>query len=222
MTDITPEIEDLYIPDELPPAIREALHELDGPTPMPDPARREAVLAEASEHFAAIRRNRSRRLFFAMGGAGSALAAAAAIAIVVYIGGPTAPDTTDPILADTPTYQPTYGVAKDHNGDGVFDIGDGFALARIEQNAANGKEAYQRAVQAGLDPRQFDLNEDNQLTQIDIDQANRNAVDLGLRRVITERPDSNRRGLIAQFPGRTSQARNDAVSPPPHLHGGAH
>lgn len=186
MNEPNPHNDELDVPDELPPAILEALLEFDGPTPMPDAGRREAVLSGAREHFAEIRRQRRLKMFFAAGAAGASLAAAAAIAIVVYVGNPMGgADSASPgVAAQQPSNEPSYAVAQDHNNDGVFDIGDGLTLARIQANAATGREAYDNAVRAGLDPRQFDRNSDNQLTQIDIDQTNYQAVDVGLARGI--------------------------------------
>ena len=77
--------------DQLPPAIIDALREMDGQAVLPDAQRDADVLSGARQHLAGSaqvdRKRRNLRLFFA-GGAGGAIAAAVAIAFVVLFGEP--------------------------------------------------------------------------------------------------------------------------------------
>lgn len=144
--------------DTLPPAIIDALRELDGPAVMPDVRHDADVFSGARQHLAQIhRKNRNLRLFFA-GSIGGALAAAAMVGIVVYLGNP--PGNAEQERADlamkesVPTFTQTAEPGDiDHSGS--VDILDAYALARqIEQGQAS---------------KQLDLNRDGSIDQRDID-----------------------------------------------------
>lgn len=155
--------------DTLPPAIIDALRELDGPAVLPDPQRDADVLSGARQHLVGSaqvqRKRRNLRLFFA-GGAGGAIAAAAMIAIVVFIGNPFRNEAP---LADMAAMSPSeseahLALAGDLDQDGRIDILDAYALAkRIEQ---------------GQPANEFDLNTDGQINQRDIDWIANQAVAL--------------------------------------------
>lgn len=167
-----PQDDDLNLPDQLPPAVLQALRAFDGPTPLPDARRREQVLDGAREHFASVRRQHQRRLFFRLGAAGSALAAAAAIAVVVYIGGPmdlqSEPAASPLAQAEAQADEPA--IAGDANRDGSVDAGDLLNLGR--------------ALSRGEQPAGADLNNDGIFDQRDIDSVAAIAVDLNLERGI--------------------------------------
>lgn len=164
MNDLNPQVDELDVPDALPPALLEALRAFDGPTPMPDASRREQVLAQAREHFADVRQGHRRRLIFRFAAAGTALASAAAIAIVLFIGGPADPVSTPGPLADNTAP----AVTGDANRDGTVDAGD---LLKLGQALARGET-----------PAGADLNDDGVFNQRDVDAVAAIAVDLNLER----------------------------------------
>lgn len=154
--------------DSLPPAIIDALRDLDGPAILPDAARDADVLSGARQHLAdtaAVNRKRKNiRLFFA-GTAGSAIAAAAMIALVVFIGNPASePQTDQPFAAAPNRPQPTAAQPGDLDHNGTIDILDAYALAKAQQR--------------GEANRQLDLNNDGQVNQRDIDVLANQAVAL--------------------------------------------
>lgn len=146
--------------DSLPPAIIDALRELDAPAVMPDATRDADVLSGARQHLARptrTRKQRNLRLFFA-GAGGGAIAAAAAIAIVVYLGDPMQ-DTEEAEFAaaledSIPATSPPE-ITGDINHSGSVDILDAYALAR--------------RIEQGRDTADFDYNGDGSVTQLDVD-----------------------------------------------------
>lgn len=146
--------------DTLPPAIIDALRELDGPAVLPDPQRDADVLSGARQYLAGAapvdRKRRNLRLFFA-GSAGGAIAAAAMIAFVVFVWSPVhneAPmaDMTAMSVEENAAQPPRPG---DLDQDGTIDILDAYALAKQVQRD-------------GASPTQ-DLNHDGQVNQLDVD-----------------------------------------------------
>lgn len=153
--------------DSLPPAIIDALRDLDGPSVLPDAQRDADVLSGARQHLAGVaqvqRKRRNLRLFFA-GGAGSAVAAAAMITIVVFVGNP---GNTPPAEAPSIATHDKQGQSKaggDLDANGSVDILDAYLLAKhIERN--NTAKAY-------------DVNADGLIDQRDIDWIANQAVAL--------------------------------------------
>jgi hypothetical protein len=146
--------------DQLPPAIVEALRELDGPAVMPDPEDDAELLSGARRHLAqaiTIERNRRRlRLFFA-GGTGGAIAAAAMVAFVVFLGNPGGVEEVEQYAASTPPdrVESSAEITGDLDFDGRLDILDAYVLAsQIEQ---------------GLSSSASDFNRDGRVDQADID-----------------------------------------------------
>lgn len=144
--------------DSLPPAIIDALRDLDGPAVMPDAQRDADVLSGARQHLAASaqvdRKRRNLRLFFA-GGAGGAIAAAAMIAIVVFIGSPASePQAEAPSIAvHDEAGRPAAGGDLDANGH--VDILDAYRFAKhIEQNDT--AKAYDYNADGTIDQRDID------------------------------------------------------------------
>ena len=154
--------------DQLPPAIIDALRDLDGPAIPPDAQRDAELMTNARQHLAGIaqaqRRHRNIRLFFA-GSAGGALAAAAMIAFVVFIGNPLATQD-EPDLASNvspPALQNTIPMG-DLDASGNVDILDAYLLAkRLDQ---------------GDTTNAHDYNADGQADQLDIDWIANQAVAL--------------------------------------------
>jgi len=155
--------------DSLPPAIVDALRDLDGPAVMPDPRRDADVLSGARQHLAETaglsRKRRNLRLFFA-GGAGGAIAAAAMIALIVFIASPVnGPQSEQDFAANTPD-SPQSAAARpgDLNDDGTIDILDAYVLAKqIERDPSS---------------LAMDLNRDGEANQRDIDWVAQQAVAL--------------------------------------------
>jgi len=150
--------------DSLPPAIIDALRDLDGPAVLPDDKRDADVLSGARQHLAGAaqieRKRRNLRLFFA-GGAGGAIAAAAMVGLVVWLGNPfgdNEPHAEMPAMAMNEEADMTTIPAAptgDLNASGVVDILDAYTLAkRLEQ---------------GNPSQEDDLNLDGQIDQRDID-----------------------------------------------------
>lgn len=165
LRDIMPNQDEPF--DSLPPAIIDALRELDGPSVLPDAQRDADVLSGARQHLAGVaqvqRKRRNLRLFFA-GGAGSAVAAAAMITIVMFVGNPAnEPQADAPSIATQHRPgRPTAGGDLDANGS--VDILDAYRLAKhLERNDA--AEAY-------------DVNADGLIDQLDIDWIANQAVAL--------------------------------------------
>lgn len=155
--------------DTLPPAIIDALRDLDGPAVLPDSQRDADVLSGARQHLAGVaqveRKRRNLRLFFASG-AGGVIAAAAMVAVVVLIGNPARNEAPQAdMTAMTTEEQSTQpALPGDLDQDGSVDILDAYALAkRIEQ---------------GQPDNDFDLNADGQINQRDIDWIANQAVAL--------------------------------------------
>lgn len=161
--------------DTLPPAIADALRELDGPAVLPDADRDAAVLSGARLHLAPLQRKRRNTRWFIGSAAGGALAAAAMICVAVFLGDPAGKAEAPEFAAQTDRSSPESGLLStpptsaaqpgdlDHNGS--LDILDAYALAkRIEQGRAD------------ID----DLNGDGQLNQRDIDWIANRAVALKL------------------------------------------
>lgn len=135
--------------DTLPPAIIDALRELDGPAVLPDAQRDAAVLSGARQHLVKPNRKRRNLRLFIGGSAGGALAAAAMLAITFYLGDPTGQEEADMDMAlqdaiptitldQDNTSPPTTANASDLDDNGRIDILDAYALARkIEQGAEN-------------------------------------------------------------------------------------
>jgi hypothetical protein len=145
--------------DTLPPAIIDALRDLDGPAVLPDMQRDADVISGARQHLAQAapvdRKRRNLRLFFA-GGAGGAIAAAAMIAFVVFVGNPFAKQTDPNMAAVTPNSpKPTRTQPGDVDLSGSIDILDAYALAK--------------QIDRGLAPDTTDLNNDGRIDQSDID-----------------------------------------------------
>ncbi|MEM6257013.1 MAG: dockerin type I domain-containing protein [Planctomycetota bacterium] len=159
--------------DRLPPAIIEALRDLDGPAVLPDAQRDADVLSGARQHLAGIaqveRKRRDLRLFFA-GGAGGAVAAAAMVALVAWLGNPFAssePHADQPMLAmseEPASPQPTTLQPGDLDASGNVDILDAYLLAR--------------QVEQGGDTDAYDFNSDGRIDQHDIDLLASRAVAL--------------------------------------------
>lgn len=155
--------------DTLPPAIIDALRELDGPAVLPDPQRDADVLSGARQHLTGVaqveRKRRNLRLFFASG-AGGAIAAAAMVAVVVFIGNPASNEAPladmAAMTAQEPSTQPA--LPGDFDQDGSVDILDAYALAK--------------QIEQGLPDNDFDLNADGQIDQRDIDWIANQAVAL--------------------------------------------
>jgi hypothetical protein len=156
--------------DSLPPAIIDALRDLDGPVVMHDPHRDADVISGARQHLAGAaqveRKRRNLRLFFA-GGAGGAIAAAVAVAFVVFFGDP----QHEP-LAEQDMYtssEPNSPVgpgaqAGDLDRNGSVDILDAYALAK--------------QIEQGRSSDQNDFNNDGRIDQGDIDWLANQAVAL--------------------------------------------
>jgi len=147
--------------DSLPPAIIDALRELDGPAVLPDATRDADVLSGARRHLAKATRSRTQRnlrLFFA-GTAGGAIAAAAVIGIVMLVGDPLgesgASSEMDMAMQQSVPAQSPPELLGDLNHSGGVDILDAYALARqIEQGRATAD---------------LDYNADGSVTQLDVD-----------------------------------------------------
>lgn len=132
MNDPHPHEDELDVPETLPPAILDALRQLDGPTRLPPPALDEAVLSGARQHFKQTAQNRGQRRLFLFGGAGAALAAAAAIAVAfVLTTHNAAPDAAAPMASQlNEPDAPALALAGDLNADGRTDIADAMLQAR--------------------------------------------------------------------------------------------
>lgn len=160
--------------DTLPPAIIDALRDLDGPAVLPDAQRDADVLSGARQHLAGAaeveRKRRNLRLFFA-GSAGGAIAAAAMIAFVVFVGHPLSTPQADREFAQSApaSPQPADALPGDVDLSGRIDILDAYALAK--------------QIDRGQATDQADFNKDGQVDQADIDLlANRSvALDTGER-----------------------------------------
>lgn len=156
--------------DTLPPAIVDALRDLDGPAVLPDSQRDADVLTGVRQHLADAaavdRKRRNLRLFFA-GGAGGAIAAAAMITVVVFIGSPAQePQVYAPGLTmQEEINRPELG--GDLDADGSIDILDAYLLAK---QVTSMKE--NRAV------IQHDMNGDGSVDQRDVDWIANQAVAL--------------------------------------------
>lgn len=167
--------------DTLPPALIDALREMDGPAVLPDAQRDADVLSGARRHLAGTRRRqRSLRLFFSSAAAG-AVAAAAVVGVVVYVGDGSLDQA--PQLAESPgvlhqqpadpadasdaagstayaddapprTSEPT-NLPGDIDNNGGVNILDAYALAR--------------RIQLGQGKPSHDLNADGLTDQRDID-----------------------------------------------------
>ncbi|MFN3165685.1 MAG: dockerin type I domain-containing protein [Phycisphaeraceae bacterium] len=151
--------------DRLPPAIVDALRELDGPAVMPDAGRDADVLSGARRHLAqAGRKRRNLRLFFA-GSAGGALAAAAMIGIIVFLGNPFGETERDLEVAYSESVPATtfHGEAGDVDQNGRVDILDAYALARRLERGRSSSEP-------------MDLDGDGKVDQRDIDWIAHRAV----------------------------------------------
>lgn len=155
--------------DSLPPAIIDALRDLDGPAVLPDTQRDADLLSGARQHLAGTtqvdRKRRNLRLFFA-GSAGGAIAAAAMIAFVVLVWNPAQePQTGLDIAASAPNSpQPATAAPGDLDNDGEINILDAYALAkRLEQDKL---------------PQELDFNVDGNIDQLDIDWIANQAVAL--------------------------------------------
>ena len=159
--------------DTLPPAIIDALRELDGQAVLPDEQHDADVLSGARQHLSGVaqveRKRRNLRLFFA-GGAGGAVAAAAMIGLVVWLGNPfgqSEPIAEMPAMAmdeqgDLTSVPAT--LAGDLDASGSVDILDAYAMAkRLEQ---------------GEFLQGDDLNADGRIDQRDIDWIANQAVAL--------------------------------------------
>ncbi|MBX2850579.1 MAG: hypothetical protein KTR15_02390 [Phycisphaeraceae bacterium] len=145
--------------DTLPPAIIDALRDIDGPAVLPDAQRDADVLSGARQHLAQAapvdRKRRNLRLFFA-GGAGGAIAAAAMVAFVVFVGNPFAKQADPNLAAVTPNSpQPTLAQPGDLDANGSIDILDAYALAK--------------QIDRGQASTETDLNGDGRIDQSDID-----------------------------------------------------
>lgn len=158
--------------DTLPPALVEALREMDGPAVLPDAERDADVLSGARRHLAQhaggpSRKRRNWRLFIG-GAAGGAVAAAAMVGIVVLLGDPAAePPTQRDVAQVTPNSpQPTAARPGDLNLSGNLDILDAYTLAK--------------QIERGDAPNNADLNSDGQIDQQDIDWIAHRAVALNL------------------------------------------
>ena len=155
--------------DTLPPAIINALRDLDGPAVMPDPLRDADVLSGARQHLAQAagveRKRRNLRLFFA-GGAGGALAAAAMIAFVVFVGNPLAKENVEqsPLAEALPESPAVPLQPGDLDANGSIDILDAYALAKH--------------VEQGDTAKINDFNNDGVIDQRDIDWIANQAVAL--------------------------------------------
>ena len=154
--------------DTLPPAIIDALRDLDGPAVLPDLARDADVLSGARQHLAQAapvdRKRRNLRLFFA-GGAGGAIAAAAMVALIVFVGNPFANQTDPNLAASNPDHpKPTAVALGDIDLNGSIDILDAYALAK-EIDQGNAAKAY-------------DFNSDGRVDLQDIDFLANQAVAL--------------------------------------------
>lgn len=159
--------------DTLPPAIVDALREIDGPAVLPDAERDADVLSGARRHLAAnrpVRKKRNLRLFFA-GTAGGALAAAAVLGVAFILNGPSyeqndagmemALDNAEPTTAQESLVD---GLPGDLDRSGSIDILDAYALAR--------------RIERGQATPTHDLNADGQTDQGDIDWIANRAVAL--------------------------------------------
>ena len=153
--------------DDLPPAIIDALRELDGPAVLPDPQRDADVLSGARLHLADTaglsRKRRNLRLFFA-GGAGGAIASAAMIALVVFVWNPVQEQVAHApsVAMNDEANRPSVGGDLDANG--TVDILDAYALAKH--------------VEQGGSAKAYDYNADGQIDQGDIDWIANQAVAL--------------------------------------------
>lgn len=158
--------------DTLPPALVDALREMDGPAVLPDAERDADVLSGARRHLAQhtagpSRKRRNWRLFIG-GAAGGAVAAAAMVGIVVLLGDPAAePGAQSDLAASAPTSpHKTAAQPGDLNASGNLDILDAYTLAR--------------QIERGNAPDNADLNGDGQINQQDIDWIAHRAVALNL------------------------------------------
>lgn len=155
--------------DSLPPALIDALRELDGPAVLPDAQRDADVLSGARQHLSGAtqvdRKRRNLRLFFA-GGTGGTIAAAVAIVFVLFVGNPAQEQQADENFVSTMpnSPQPTAARPGDLDDDGSIDILDAYALAKAQQRGET-------------DP-QLDLNNDGSINQRDIDWIANRAVAL--------------------------------------------
>lgn len=149
--------------DHLPPALVDALRELDGPAVLPDAQRDADVLSGARQHLAEQNKPRRSRLrLFITGTAGGAVAAAAMVGIVVLLGEPN--QDAEPQAPAFVSIAPA--LPGDINVSGSVDILDAYALAKqIEQGQVN---------------RTLDLNADGQVDQQDVDWIANQAVALNL------------------------------------------
>lgn len=156
--------------DSLPPAIIDALREMDGPAVLPDPIRDADVLSGARRHLnetMPVKRNRMR--LFIAGSAGGALAAAAVLGIAVLIGDPTGQnEPTEPgglAMSDAmPATTSVPFLIGDINESGDVDILDAYALAR--------------RIERGQIADRYDFDQDGSVDQRDIDWIAHRAVAL--------------------------------------------
>lgn len=166
--------------DSLPPAIVDALRELDGPAVMPDARRDADVFSGARQHLAGLNRKRRNLRLFIGGSVGGGLAAAAMLLFTVMLGDPTGnnerqadlamqnnPPMSDRIAAgETLPPEPTAHIQGDINANGTVDILDAYALAR----RLNGPTSSNST--------DHDVNGDGDINQADIDWIASRAVAL--------------------------------------------
>ncbi|MGB0767286.1 MAG: dockerin type I domain-containing protein [Phycisphaeraceae bacterium] len=156
--------------DRLPPALVDALRELDGPAVMPDDQRDADVLSGARRHLAQAaaieRKRRNLRLFFA-GSAGGAIAAAAMIALVAFVNAPADNAASNAPAAAMQSPPTAPAIRGDIDADGTLDILDAYALAKqVSRNKA--VDALQR----------HDMNGDKSVDLRDVDWIANQAVSL--------------------------------------------
>ncbi len=162
--------------DSLPPAILDALRELDGPAVLPDTEQDARLISGARWHLASTRNRRhSNYKLFLVGTTGGAVAAAAVLGIAFLLSSPEskqadqaglAMNERDPSAAQQAPQSPHASQRThadlDHNGS--VDILDAYALAR--------------QIDKGQASKQLDLNHDDSIDQRDIDLLANRAVAL--------------------------------------------
>lgn len=160
MNDPHPHEDELDVPETLPPAVLDALRQLDGPARIPPPALDEAVLSGARQHFKQTARNRAQRRLFLFGGAGAMLAAAAAIAVAFVLTTQNAePDAAAPMASQlNEPNAPAPALPGDLNADGQTDIADAMLQARAGDLPQAEIDALCYALVEVVPPRSADLH----------------------------------------------------------------
>jgi hypothetical protein len=164
--------------DTLPPAIVDALREIDGPAVMPDAQRDADVFSGARRHLAGANRKRRNIRLFIGGSVGGGLAAAAMLGIAFVLGDPTGQNEPQADYA----MQPATQMDEDESAGAAAPSADAFVSGDLN---ANGEldilDAYllARRLDSGRTPSPAsDANADGQINQADVDWIAARAVAL--------------------------------------------